>query len=331
MRIIINSSTSTTKFILPSEINAEKITLLSASIPITYYNINNSNNTFIVGDILYTLPVQQYNILTLINTINTLTGNKHNLNMLFNKNTLRISYTLPPIIIPSLFMPPGISFGEGGDDDIVFLPPQEIQGSSTPVSVNWLNLGAVLGLMNNKVYFGNQDAPKMIDLNNRCIYIRSNLATDDVIVLSHSQSEGDTYTDNILYRIGTLGKFGDVIDYKNGTEIALSNVDEVVKSITFTLLDCHFNEIDFNGSLYQLEFYLQTSNSKEFRKDYSILRNDVPLYNDTPVYNSTKIDELIKMNEILLKGKDLKKQLEAEQKQNDEDFNNYLQLFSYDP
>lgn len=55
-------------------VSAKKVSLISCQIPNTFYNITQSNNKFVIAEVDYEIPVGNYDLNQLLNTITTISG-----------------------------------------------------------------------------------------------------------------------------------------------------------------------------------------------------------------------------------------------------------------
>ena len=225
MRLIVNSNyinsiqpNQNEIFItLPEQLYIGQLSLVSASIPYTFYNIGSTNSSFKINSTTYNLENKNYNVAQLINSINLLilsTGVVAS----YNNQSFKIKFV-----------------------------------KATNFTFEPLNMGTILGFYNNQTYTGSSlEGNKCFDMTNgvRSIYIKSNL-TD------HKILENSTIGTGIIFRIPINSLFGSIITYNSNLDTNLLNtVNQHVNFVHIQLLDNNFNPLLLNGSNFQLEFYL---------------------------------------------------------------------------
>ena len=236
MRLIINSaklnSTNTLSFYLPNEVtNIKSFKLISCSIPYSFFNVTTSNNQFLINNVSFTIPIQNYNYYQLATAINTVITVSTGVSISTNRQSYKYTFT-----------------------------------ASTSFTFNALNMGIVLGFVSQYAYSSSFNGttqsitgPNVADSSNgiRSLYITSRKLNSNVI-------ENSITNNQIIYAI-PISKytFGSMIYYENPTDIFISV--SRLQQLDFQICDSNFNLINFNGLTSEFTFeILSTSDDVEY-------------------------------------------------------------------
>jgi hypothetical protein len=248
MRLIINSAklisiNGAIKVNIPTDIEIRRFSIVSASIPFSFYNINSNANQFQLNGTTYTLAKKNYNAYQLRDAINSLISTS-GIAVSFDKQTLHFSFTR----------------------------------STLAFTFNALSLGVILGFNSSTTYtstFVNGkytiESVNAVDLVMRNIYVKSNLAPNNIY-------ENSVQTNSILYRIPINVSFGNIIYFQNTSDINLNNeATSKFSTLEFTLTDSNQNLLDLNNAAYQLEFFLDLEDEDAFSQRYTLYNAPKPV------------------------------------------------------
>ena len=79
------------KIVVPKDFIEVKMSLVVLQAPASFYVINTTNNTLVINNVSYSLPLGNYNIQQLVTLLTTLLGNTYNIT--FNSNTNKLTFT----------------------------------------------------------------------------------------------------------------------------------------------------------------------------------------------------------------------------------------------
>lgn len=231
MRVILQSKTHsinahTMKIIPPASFNVKNIYLTSVSIPFTFYNVRETNNTLIINSVEVNLTVQNYNSIQLASALQTLISSQVNgiITVAFNKQKLKYTIT-----------------------------------SDTPFTINFNTAYKLFGYHKTDYTISSIKESDFIgDINDgiHSLILTANFAT------VFSTLYNDQFGTQIIARIPIENrKTGDMINYndENNQRPIASNINNL-QYFEITLYDDDFKPLQLNGVDYQIELFLELKN-----------------------------------------------------------------------
>lgn len=239
MRVILTSKTQsqtesgTIKVIFPVAFNCRKVYLTSVSIPYSFYNIRESNNTVIINNIEHSIPPKNYNAIQLAAAL-------------------------------SLILPSGAS--------CVFdrQKLKYIINSDSEMTIRFTTSNRLFGFLDSPMMVsagGSIESTFVADINDglQALILTSNIAN------SFSTLYNDKFGTQIISRI-PLSQFkqGSMIYFedRNNNQAIVSNIKQL-QFIEILLLDDNLKELSLQGTEFQVELFIELENEltiKDMRK-----------------------------------------------------------------
>jgi hypothetical protein len=227
---VVRISQGTYQLYLSYSIPCSKMAITNISIPITFYNINEFNNEFIIIDpdrldpIICKLPEGNYNSTELLKTFKAILSKAKpeltdRLNKcVYNSITMKYDFYIEPINI---------------DDEVC--------------AIKFTSSAKFFGAEKNRIYPLNKifTFPNVVNLQSiSSIFLRSNLPNRFI----HNND-----STNILFRLSVIGNSGSFLSYENPTTDQFFGVNNVT-SVMIQLTDQEGREIDLMGGDFVVEF-----------------------------------------------------------------------------
>ena len=277
MRIILQSKTHSTnsgtlKVIPPVAFDCKAIYLTSVSVPYTFYNIRQTNNSLKVNDIEYTIDPQNYNSIQLASALQTILNSIGNCTVSFNKQKLKyiVNNTGPPFTID--FQTSRKVFG--------------FQSGEHTISTG-LTQSQFIGDINDGIH---------------SLILTSNVST------AYSCLFNETFGTQIIARIPIEAKKpGEMINFQDSNnQRPIARNIKALQYFEIQVLDDDLNYLELNGLDFQVELFIEIQEENEIT---DMIRGEDNITEEEP---TNQMEEQIATSNLRTNNKQISKSLDYE-------------------